>query len=134
MRGLKFFGFAALATCAALVFLAALDWNAGALNQPLSDASIIGILSAMLIWFIRVGSLGWILIGGTNYFLRYGLPWPRSASSRGSPRDTESRSGCGHSQGFGCGRQSKMKRCAPSVVRRGPQTATMGLDNGTADG
>ncbi len=63
MRGLKFFGYAVLATCAGLVFLAALDWNTEALNQPLSDASIIGILSALLIWFIRVGFLGWTLIG-----------------------------------------------------------------------
>jgi hypothetical protein len=38
---------------------------------------------------------------------------------RGSPRDTESRSGRGHLQDFGCGRHSEMKRCTPSVVRRG---------------
>ena len=40
----------------------------------------------------------------------------------------------GHFDYFACGRQSEMKRCAPSVVRLGPQTATMGLDNGAADG
>jgi len=63
-----------------------------------------------------------------------GLPWPRSVSPRGSPRDTESRSCRGHFHYLGCGRQSEMERCTPSVVRRGPQTATMGLDDGTADG
>jgi hypothetical protein len=49
------------------------------------------------------------------------------------PVTLESRSGIGHSHYFGCDRQSDMKRCTPCVVRRGPQTATMGLDNGSAD-
>jgi hypothetical protein len=33
----------------------------------------------------------------------------------------------------GCGWQSEMKRRASSVVRRGPQTATMRFHDGTAD-
>ena len=68
MNGVKFFGFAVLATCAGLVFLAALGWNADALNQPLADASVMGIFSALLIWLIRVGSLGWTLIGALMAF------------------------------------------------------------------
>ena len=64
---------------------------------------------------------------------KVGLPWSRSVSPRGNSRDTESRSSCGHLQGFGCGRQSEMERCTPSVVRRGPQTASVRLDNGAAD-
>jgi hypothetical protein len=55
-------------------------------------------------------------------------------TARLAPVTLESRSGIGHSHYLGCGRQSEMKGRAPSVVRRGPQTATMGLDNGTADG
>src|ERR1700730_13366265 len=61
-----------------------------------------------------------------------GLPWPRSVLPRGCPSDTESRSGIGQSNYVGCGRQGEMKRCTPSVVRRGPQAATMGLDDGAA--
>ena len=49
------------------------------------------------------------------------------------PRDTESRSSCRHSQGFGCGRQSEMKCCAPSIVRCGPQVAAVRFHNGSAD-
>src|SRR5689334_24722575 len=63
-----------------------------------------------------------------------GLPArPRSVSQRGSPRDTKSRSGSGLLQYFGCGRQSEVESRAPSGIGRGPQTATMRLNNGTAD-
>jgi len=65
--------------------------------------------------------------GGSYKFLRIGLP-PWSVTGAG-PVTLESRSGIGHSHYFGCDRQSEMKRCTLSVVRRGPQTATMGLDN-----
>ena len=55
-------------------------------------------------------------------------------SGCGTSRGTASRSSFGHSQGFGCGRQSEMERCAPSVIRRGPQTASVRFHNGAADG
>src|SRR5579864_5344060 len=48
-------------------------------------------------------------------------------------RDTKSRSGIGHSHNVGCGRQSEMKRCAPVVVRRGPQAPSVRFHNGAAD-
>jgi hypothetical protein len=49
------------------------------------------------------------------------------------PMGTESRSSCRHSQGFGCGWQSEMKCCTPSIVRRGPQVASVRFHNGAAD-
>jgi hypothetical protein len=68
VKGLKFFGYAVLATCAGLVFLAALGWNAEALNQPLADASLMGIFAALFIWLVRVGSFGWTIIGALMAF------------------------------------------------------------------
>jgi hypothetical protein len=41
--------------------------------------------------------------------------------------------GSGLLQYFGCGRQSEVESRAPSGIGRGPQTATMRLNNGTAD-
>ena len=50
-----------------------------------------------------------------------------------APVTRESRSGIGHSHYFGCDRQSETERCTPSIVRRGPQMASVRLDNGEAD-
>ena len=70
----------------------------------------------------------------SNYLFAVGLPIVSTCITTNSPRDTESRSSGRHSQGFGCGRQSEMKCCAPSIVRRGPQVASVRFHNGAADG
>ena len=67
-------------------------------------------------------------------FLRSPCPGLDLCHPRAASVALESGSGIGQSNYFGRGRQSEMKRCAPSVVRRGPQSATMGLDDGAADG
>ena len=49
------------------------------------------------------------------------------------PRDTESRHRKGRFHFLGCGPQSEIERCAPSFVGCCPQTATVRLDDGSAD-
>src|SRR5579864_1045532 len=56
-----------------------------------------------------------------------------SSDIKGSPRDIESGSGFGHLHSLGWDRKIERESRAPSVVGRGPQTATMRLNDRTAD-
>jgi hypothetical protein len=67
-------------------------------------------------------------------FLRSACPGLDPYHRESAPGNTKSRPSCWHLQDFGCGRQGEMERCTPSVVRRGPQTASVRLHNGTTDG
>ena len=67
-----------------------------------------------------------------NYLFAGRLALVSTCITASSPRDAESRSCCG--QDLGGGRQSELKRRSLSVVRRGPQSAAVRFNNGTADG
>src|SRR6266849_9094144 len=67
-------------------------------------------------------------------FLRSACPGLDPYHREAAPGNTKSRSGCWHLQDFGCGRQSEIKRCTSSIVGGRPQTASVRLHNGTADG